>query len=279
MMAEMRRGRDLARMANGPTDLSGFKEHVNHKPPEAAPKEDSDDDDSWDESVDSDDEAFQRYKLQRIQAVQSTLPSFGAHERIMSNTELSAVVKKVHELSYVLVHIYENRVPTCTALNLVMESLAPQFPHIRFCRIRASDAMKGFDIAGCPTLMVYRGGKPVKTFIRLQDTLQGEITDLKLARFLSGKKEESAHPPSPNCRASVHCFRSPGGPCGLGESRGDFAMHETPQLNPPPPPAEGILAMPGEGLFDNVKNPFKEKEGGNSIRTSRQGYHSDDEDY
>lgn len=224
----MRQRRALDSMANGPSDLSNFEGHVNHedKPP---PPKDSDDEesDSWDESCDSEDEAFQRYKLQRIQAVQNTLPIFGSHDRIQTNSMLASVVKQAHELVYVLVHIYENNVPSCTALNLCMESLATQFQHIRFCRIRSSDSMKGYNIKGLPTLMVYRGGKPVKTFIRMQDQIKGEITDLKLAHFLS---------------------------------------------------SQGILQMPGSDLFKGLKRPGAEKEG-NSIRTSRVTYNSDDEDY
>lgn len=228
MMAKMRQFRDVDRMANGPSDLSGFKEHVGHTPAPKTRAEEEDEDSSSDSfsDEDSDDEAFQRYKLERIQQVQNSLPSFGTHDRIETNNALAGAVKNVHELVYVLVHVYENNSPACTSLNLCMESLAPQFTHIKFCRIRSSDCMKNFNRQGLPTLMIYRGGKPVKTFIRVHDTIPPPFSDLKLAQFLQ---------------------------------------------------KEGILMMPGSNLFNGVKKPSEEA--ANTIRTSRQAYYSDDEDY
>lgn len=188
MMAKMKQQRELQQQAN-PTDLSGFKEHVNYRgPPEPPKKKDDSDEESDLSDLDSEDEDFQKYKMERIKAVQSSIPQYGDFVRLQSKKELASVIKDMHELCFCIVHIYENDVPACTLLNLVFESVAPQFPHIRFCRIRKTDCLgPTAQNKSLPTVMVYKGETPFKTYPKFVSYIQGEITDLRVAKFLASE--------------------------------------------------------------------------------------------
>jgi hypothetical protein len=61
-------------------------------------------DDSEDEE---DDAAFELYKQQRISSVQNSLPRFGSHTRV-SKAEFATLAKEVHELCFVVCHLYQN---------------------------------------------------------------------------------------------------------------------------------------------------------------------------
>lgn len=65
-----------------------------------------------DSDEDSDDAAFEAYKASRIAAVQASLPTFGTYARV-NKLEFAKLVKEVHELCYVVCHVYEN-VSWCT---------------------------------------------------------------------------------------------------------------------------------------------------------------------
>jgi len=150
------------------------------RPEDAKKANDSDDSDE------DDDAAFEAYKQQRIAFVQNSLPRFGVHTRV-SKLEFANLVKSVHELVYVVCHVYQNNIEACTRLNLCLESLAPQFPHVRFCRLRAREAMGGFHEAGLPALLVYKGGHQVTFSLRCTDPLPRSFSDLDVARLLQAK--------------------------------------------------------------------------------------------
>ena len=76
---------------------------------------------------------------------------------------------------------------SCARLNFSLEALAPQFPHVRFCRLRSNEAMKGYSNTGLPTLLVYRGGKLVTSAIRCTDALPKHFSDVDVARLLQAK--------------------------------------------------------------------------------------------
>jgi len=113
--------------------------------------------DEDEEEDEEEDEAFQQYKTQRIRAIQNSLPSYGTHDRV-NFSELANIVKLENEYVNVVVHLYQNNIEACVKVNLAMEALAPQFPHVHFVRIRSDEAIKKYNIAGLPTILVYRNG-------------------------------------------------------------------------------------------------------------------------
>jgi len=115
--------------------------------------------------------------------VQASLPVFGTFDRL-SKAEWTEAIKHTHELVYVICHLYENDVKACTKLNLCFENLCKSFPHVRFCRVRSTEAIPGYKRVGLPSLIIYKGGDMVKSFVRVTSSI-GPITDLSVAQFLA----------------------------------------------------------------------------------------------
>lgn len=170
---KMIRERELEAIATGRKEVV-----VTDAATSAPPQKRSDESDD-----DSDEEEFQKFKMERIKMAQASLPVFGTFDR-MSKDEWTEAIKHTHELVYVIAHLYENDVPACVKLNLCLEALAPRFPHVRFCRIRSTEAVKGYSRAGLPTIIVYKGGEMVHSFVRVTD-MMGPITDLSVAQFFT----------------------------------------------------------------------------------------------
>ena len=77
------------------------------------------------------------YRQQRLSLVRSNLPSFGTYMRCENVQELATYIKGTHELAFVVVHVYENHVPNCARLHLILEDVARQFPMVCFVRVMA----------------------------------------------------------------------------------------------------------------------------------------------
>jgi len=196
MMDSLRTARELYTQAAGSQAASNqalaariSTEHENKRLTEIAEirkaQADSDDDDlSSDSDLESDDEAFQAYRDQRINLVRSALPTFGTYFRVETVEMLRAHIQTTHELCYVICHVYANHVPACARLHLVLEDVARQFPQVKFLRVRSEDTMSNFHDLGLPCLMIYRGGTCLETFMSVGKEI-GAITDPNVVAFLA----------------------------------------------------------------------------------------------
>jgi len=212
LMEKLRSEKQTERMANGfkdlsvlanPTEVTDSKQKGNEK--NKAKAEDGEEEEEEEEEEEQD-EAFQQYKLQRIHAIQNSLPSYGTHNRVDFN-ELANILKEENEFVNIVVHLYQNNIEACVKVNLAMETLAPQFPHVHFVRIRSDEAIKKYNVAGLPTILVYRNGVLKNSFIRIIDELGINIDATKLAKFLASHNilrlptgEENAQKLPPNSR-------------------------------------------------------------------------------
>jgi len=192
MRNEMRNQRAIQKMAEGEKKVF-VQESIPIEDQLKAAKAAKDSDDSDSDSDlgldDSDDEAFQKYKLQQIKMVQNSLPSYGAYERMETNEQFARAIHSTHELVYIVAHLYQNHIAHCTRLHLCFESLAAQFHQIRFVRIKATEAIKGYKDIGLPAIMIYRGGKNVQSYVRVHEDKEigKNITDMTVAHWLSKK--------------------------------------------------------------------------------------------
>jgi len=95
------------------------------------------------------------------------------------------LTKTENEYVYIVAHLYQNHVTACARTNIALEVLARQFKHVHFVRIRSTDAIQTYSDKGLPTLLVYRGGKLVHSFICLAELIPKQITEVTLAKFLA----------------------------------------------------------------------------------------------
>jgi len=154
-------------------------------------KEKTGSDSDTDSDLDEDDEELMAKmradRIKAIETVRGSMPLFGSYDRV-SFDQLAALVKSVHELTYVVVVLYEINHLTCARLHAAFEDIAAQFPHVRFVRIRAREAIKNYAIEGVPTLLIYRGGKMIKDFVRVQQFFSEMIATAELVEFLKAGK-------------------------------------------------------------------------------------------
>jgi thiol-disulfide isomerase/thioredoxin len=188
MMQDIRTERVMNKMAEGDLKLHVADEEKKgiNTIKKSKKKKGGDDDEESDSDLDSDDDVMVQMRLKRIQAMQNTMPVFGTHDRVESIVDFSNLTKNVHEQVFVVAHLYENHLEPCVRINLAMEELASQFPHVRFVRLRSTDFLASYPLAGLPTFLIYKGGKEVATY--LGDVVLREIspvTDANVARFLA----------------------------------------------------------------------------------------------
>lgn len=149
-------------------------------------KEDYEDSDEY--NSDSDDERqFEKFKEEKIREMQASLPTFGNYAKAETFDDLAYFIKANHDLSYLVVHVYENTNRTSLSMHLTFENLAPQFPYVAFVRIRASIAMPNYESEGLPTLLIYKGTKLYKSVIAVGMLIGPLPSDHQVAQLLAGE--------------------------------------------------------------------------------------------
>ena len=87
-----------------------------------------------------------------------------------------------------IVHIYDSIKP-CMQMNKCLEQLVRDFPHIKFCKVLATEAgvSLNFKMNALPTLQVYKGGNLIGNFVRIHDQLGDDFYPGDVENFLIEK--------------------------------------------------------------------------------------------
>ena len=113
----------------------------------------------------------------------SSRPTFGTVLTIQSS-QLEECVENVHPETFVIIHLFEPHVVECVKLNSVFMSLARKLPFNKFVKMSASEVMGDvLTPETLPSVLVYRGGEQIKTWIRFADALK-PLTDDIVAMWL-----------------------------------------------------------------------------------------------
>ncbi|CAM9578711.1 unnamed protein product, partial [Lampetra fluviatilis] len=142
--------------------------------------------------AEQEDEAFlRRYRQKRMEEMRRRLsfgPRFGSCQGLESGEEfLAAIECEARTNTLVLVHVYEDEVSGCVALNSCLECLAMMYPLAKFCRIRATDtgASERFPAEVLPAILVYRAGELIANFVRLSTLLGTQCLAQEAEAFLN----------------------------------------------------------------------------------------------
>ncbi|KAI4477444.1 hypothetical protein M0802_012192 [Mischocyttarus mexicanus] len=86
----------------------------------------------------------------------------------------------------IIVHLYENKVFGCKAMNRCLITLAKEYPNIKFCKISGSVAglSKHFKEKGVPALLVYKQGQIIGNFVQLTEHLDSHFIPARVETFL-----------------------------------------------------------------------------------------------
>ncbi len=153
--AEQARARDLRRVAAA-----------------AAAAEGSDSDDDEDLGMLDDEDFMDAYRQRRRQEIaqRSQLPSFGKVRHLDAMGFLDRVEASNPKVCMV-VHLCEDGLQACRAVDAGLESIAREHIHTDFVRLRKSDTPSGLPCSALPSLLVYRGGELVASVMGVAEKI------------------------------------------------------------------------------------------------------------
>jgi len=135
-----------------------------------------------------DDPFFKQYLQQRLDEMKQrimSLPKFGKVIELTNETYLNEIDNENKEVT-ILIHIYDPKINECKILNEVLQSLAQDYPIVKFCRVRSNEISltERFRKLGCPALLAYKSGELIGNFVRLNDEFGDEFYTSDVEGFL-----------------------------------------------------------------------------------------------
>lgn len=124
-----------------------------------------------------DDEFIREWRAKRLAEAKSTASRH--HFRHVFEISKQDYVQEICEAGegiYVLLHLYQDYIPACRAINAAFESLCEKFSTYKFVKIIATRCVENFRDGDCPTILIYRSGQPVKQFAACESLFGPRIT-------------------------------------------------------------------------------------------------------
>ncbi|KAA0719102.1 phosducin [Triplophysa tibetana] len=137
-----------------------------------------------------DENCLRDYRKQCMQEMHERLsfgPTFDTVYELENGEAFLEVIEKEHCLTLVVVHIYDDGIKGCDALNNCLTCLAAEYPSVKFCRIRASATGAGerFSDDVLPTLLVYKAGELLGNFLCVTKHMNEEFFATDVESFLN----------------------------------------------------------------------------------------------
>ncbi|XP_017053247.1 phosducin-like protein [Drosophila ficusphila] len=132
---------------------------------------------------------LQQYQKQRMAEMLRQTghnQQFGKVQQLTSHEEFLACVEQENKHTTIIIHIYERQLAACTTLNKCLDSLASDYPSIKFAKICSSVAgmSRDFRTKGLPALLVYKAQAVIGNFVRLTDDLSDDFFASDVESFL-----------------------------------------------------------------------------------------------
>eukprot|EP00013_Stygamoeba_regulata_P000743 CAMPEP_0177636806 /NCGR_PEP_ID=MMETSP0447-20121125/4632_1 /TAXON_ID=0 /ORGANISM="Stygamoeba regulata, Strain BSH-02190019" /LENGTH=330 /DNA_ID=CAMNT_0019138687 /DNA_START=37 /DNA_END=1030 /DNA_ORIENTATION=- len=113
-----------------------------------------------------DDEFIKDWAVKRFTSMLGHATIFGSVTDVSADAFLEEVDKAPKDV-HVVVHVYRHRVEACSRLALQLRKLAAAHTHVKFISMNADEYKKDYDDVALPTLLIYKGGELVQSFIPL----------------------------------------------------------------------------------------------------------------
>lgn len=128
---------------------------------------------------------YQRQRMKEMLARTEKL-RFGKVINLETADQFLEAIDNEDKSVTIVVHIYENNVPGCEAMNGSLISLAEDYPFVKFCKILGSVAglSKHFKKEGVPALLVYKAGQVIGNFVHITDDLGVDFYASDVEAFL-----------------------------------------------------------------------------------------------
>lgn len=114
-------------------------------------------------------------------------PRYGFVYELETGEQFLETIEKEQKITTIIVHIYEDGIKGCDALNNSFTCLAAEYPMVKFCKIKASNTGAGdrFSSDVLPTLLVYKGGELISNFISVSEQFAEEFFAGDVESFLN----------------------------------------------------------------------------------------------
>ncbi|KAM8814541.1 phosducin [Rhynchonycteris naso] len=137
-----------------------------------------------------DENCLRKYRRQCMQDMHQKLsfgPRYGFVYDLETGEQFLETIEKEQKITTIVVHIYEDSIKGCDALNNSLVCLAAEYPMVKFCKIKASNTGAGerFSSDVLPTLLVYKGGELISNFISVAEQLAEEFFARDVESFLN----------------------------------------------------------------------------------------------
>ncbi|XP_046395510.1 phosducin-like protein [Ischnura elegans] len=135
------------------------------------------------------DKFLQEYMQKRMNEMlqqSSNVPKFGKVINLTTGQEFLDAVDKELKSVTIIVHIYEEKVAGCEAMNGSLIHLSQKYSEVKFCKMKGSLAglSNRFKVSGVPALLVYKSGQLVGNFVRLTDEFGEDFFACDVESFL-----------------------------------------------------------------------------------------------
>ncbi|XP_036613930.1 phosducin [Trichosurus vulpecula] len=137
-----------------------------------------------------DEDCLRKYRKQCMQDMHQKLsfgPRYGFVTELESGEQFLEAIEKEQKITTVIVHIYEDGIKGCEALNNSLSCLAAEYSMVKFCKIKASNTGAGdrFSSDVLPTLLVYKGGELISNFISVTEQFAEDFFAVDVECFLN----------------------------------------------------------------------------------------------
>ncbi|PBC29590.1 Phosducin protein [Apis cerana cerana] len=134
------------------------------------------------------DEFLLEYQKQRMKEMLAKTEKlrFGRIINLETADQFLEAIDNEEKSITIIVHIYENNIPGCEAMNGSLISVADNYPYVKFCKILGSVAglSKHFKKEGVPALLVYKAGQIIGNFVHITDYLGEDFYASDVENFL-----------------------------------------------------------------------------------------------
>lgn len=111
--------------------------------------------------------------MREMVARTQTRKQYGRLIDLIDGEEFLRAVDEEDKEVVVVMFIFDRSVRTCDLMYRHLQSIAKDYPFVKFCRIQACAAglSRHFKVSGVPALIVYKGGELVSSFVRITDAI------------------------------------------------------------------------------------------------------------
>ncbi|THD27939.1 Phosducin protein (Phlp) [Fasciola hepatica] len=139
-------------------------------------------------TLDEDDEFLAHYRQSRMRELHRALELLPTYNKVydLKAENFVSEIDSSDEGVTILVHVYEPDNRACKKVDEAFQVLFLEYPHVKFCRLRASDAHLSYQFSrsGVPAILIYKKGDLIGNLLGIDRDLSQEFYPVDLENYL-----------------------------------------------------------------------------------------------